>query len=140
MLLGPSQRSQLPDVPTSGNLADIQAYLKNLDRYLSSLVSNLVNTPTFVGILGISGTGQPANNLRGEVLITGAATSSIVSFMHIEQNTSYMLWLTAHGATGVSLPLVVTGWTGPMSTGFMALVSGAPGVSNFHIVDWFLLR
>jgi hypothetical protein len=140
MLIGPAQRPTLPDVPpSSANINDIYDYLRKLDRYLQATVASMVNTTNIAGLQGLSGTGLVENNFRGSVNISGSATAAVVSLPHLEPNTSYFLWLTPHFGTGTP-PLVTATWTGPLTTSFLAVISGAPGTSNSIQVDWVILR
>ena len=142
MLVGPSHRPQLPLVPhPSQGLAGVFRYLQDLDQAVSVYMSTLVgDTFGFVGAQGISGTGQQARNLRGNVTIVGGATSSVASFLQVEADASYYVVLGLRPGLGTPTAEIVARYGSTGTTSLSITLNQAPGTGNSVIVDWTLIR
>lgn len=121
--------------------------IKNLpdgDWYYNGAVGGANGYRVLSTIAGLSATGTPANNLRGQVTISGSNTSAAVAFSVAEPDTSYFVTATPNfGATGS--PTVTAGSirsyiTGKTVNGFVINLETAPGAGTPVIADWMLVR
>jgi hypothetical protein len=92
-------------------------------------------------VLGISGSGTYASNLRGTVTVTGVATTGTVTFSTNEADASFQVVLTAKSSTGtpVAGSNRVLSYT-TATTGFTITVEAAPDTGNTVTFSWILIR
>lgn len=106
--------------------------------------ANLVLTDPYnmTGLQGLSGVfGTQANNLRGQVTVSGAATTGTATFATAETNATYFVELTPTASTGTP----AAGSNRVLSVAknaanFVVTVEAAPGVGNTVTFDWKLTR
>lgn len=93
MLVGPTSRPVLPKPPEiTANLRDVLAYLKELDKALTTFQSNIVsNSVGVLGLRGLSSTGVVAQNFIQSFNISGLTTLTW-TFTSFESNASYLVF------------------------------------------------
>jgi hypothetical protein len=92
-------------------------------------------------VLGISGSGTYANNLRGTVTVSELNTTATVTFSTNESDASFQVVLTAKSSTGTPAAGSnrVLSYT-TATTGFTITVEAAPDTGNTVTFSWILIR
>lgn len=133
MLLGPSQKLNLPSIPNpEEGIQGIIKYLEGLEKtvlnYTASLVTGSIG---MIGIRGLSSSGTSAQNFVERVSLDRVATGRWV-FDNPEPDTSYMLFFSGSVPASTIITGVERGTT-------YAIVTCTTGITGLY-ADILLLR
>jgi hypothetical protein len=92
-------------------------------------------------LIGLSGTTTHASNLRGDVTVSGAATTATETFSTNETDGTFEVVLTAKSSTGAPAAGSnrILSYT-TATTGFTITVEAAPGIGSTVTFSWILIR
>lgn len=110
----------------------------------SSTSVQVVSGIRFGTATGISQTNIPANNLRGRVTVENTSITAVVNFAQPEADTDYIILVSvmASGGTGAAIPVAAlrVSANDRSVNGFNVNLEAAPGVNNFAVVSWVIIR
>ena len=135
MLIGPSTRPALPELPREvDGIRGIIKYLRNLDSSVNSFVSAIVtNSVALAGVRGISSSGNVPKNFVGQAIDFSSRTTGVWVFDAPERDVSYMLLFSPNSTASFALVNITR-----YSTGVIFQIANT-GISGLKL-DCLLLR